>query len=115
MFLAFPGHALAQSQETTQNQETSAGTGIQDIVVTAQRREERLQDVPIAVSALTTEGLSQAGVTGTNDLSIAVPGLELGRQNALFRPSSVASAIAAPRRAKSRPFRSTSTASTCPP
>ena len=65
----------------------SANTGgITDIVVTAQRREQKLQDVPIAVSAITAESLATSGVSGTNDLSSAVPGLELGRQNGAIAP-----------------------------
>lgn len=60
--------------------------GIQDIVVTAQRRDERLQDVPIAVSALTSEGLAQRGFTNVQELSATVPGLQFGKQGANGAP-----------------------------
>jgi iron complex outermembrane receptor protein len=59
---------------------------LQDIVVTAQRRSERLQDVPISVIALSSDTLTSAGVNSTNDLAFAVPGLELGRQNGSISP-----------------------------
>jgi iron complex outermembrane receptor protein len=48
---------------------------IGDIVVTAQRREERLQDVPIAVTALTGANLAQSGITNTQQLTQAIPNL----------------------------------------
>ena len=48
-----------------------------EIIVTAQRRAENLQNVPIAVTAVTAAKLSAAGVSGTSDLSLVVPGLSL--------------------------------------
>jgi len=47
---------------------------LEEIVVTAQRREENLNDVPIAVTALNGEQLDTLGVTDTRDLNIVVPG-----------------------------------------
>lgn len=70
--------ALAQTSEAT-NEETASG-GVEDIIVTAQRRSERLQDVPIAISAVTADALSQSGVTNADTLNQAVPGLQFGRQ-----------------------------------
>lgn len=48
---------------------------IADIVVTAQRRAERLQDVPIAVSVIGGGTLGAQSITSTRDLSTVVPGL----------------------------------------
>lgn len=79
------GAAVAQTPEAVPA-EAAPSDGLQDIVVTAQRREERLQDVPISVSALTPESIRAAGVTDTNDLSAAVPGLYVSRQNASISP-----------------------------
>ncbi|WP_174292245.1 TonB-dependent receptor plug domain-containing protein [Sphingomonas bacterium] len=53
------------------------GDGIADIVVTAQRREERLQDVPIAVSAITGATLAKAGVAVSTDLAQSVSGVTI--------------------------------------
>src|SRR3546814_6286284 len=53
---------------------------IGDIVVTAQRREQRLQDVPITISPITSAQAAAAGVTGTSSLQFAVPGLIINRQ-----------------------------------
>lgn len=54
-------------------------TGVGDIVVTAQRRSENLQDVPIAITALSSSTLSNAGVTGVQNLQLAVPGLSFAQ------------------------------------
>ena len=51
--------------------------GIDDIVVTAQRRSESLMSVPVAVSAITTEDLTRQGITSSFDLSGSVPSLQV--------------------------------------
>ena len=49
----------------------------QIIVVTAQKREQRLIDVPMAVSVLGGEDLERRGIDNVQDLSFAVPGLTM--------------------------------------
>lgn len=49
----------------------------QVIVVTAQKREQRLIDVPMAVAVLGGEDLEQRGIDTVQDLSFAVPGLTM--------------------------------------
>jgi iron complex outermembrane recepter protein len=51
------------------------GEQLAEIVVTAQKRSENLQDVPIAVSVVNDATLQHMGVSDIADLSIAVPGL----------------------------------------
>lgn len=64
----------AASAEAQQTESASNGAAVDDIVVTAQRRAERIQDVPIAVSALNAEGLTRDNVRSLEDLSAKVPG-----------------------------------------
>ena len=52
--------AAAQGQDVPQAPETASTEG--DIIVTAQRREERAQDVPIVISAFSEERLEQLNV-----------------------------------------------------
>ncbi len=54
--------------------------GVEEIIVTAQRRSENLQKVPIAITAITASTLAQSGVTNADTLNQAVPGLQFGRQ-----------------------------------
>jgi iron complex outermembrane receptor protein len=58
--------------------QSSTGIGLEEVVVTAQRRAERLQDVPIAISALSSEDLAKQGVTDLSSLRGTVPGLSIG-------------------------------------
>lgn len=49
--------------------------GIADIVVTAQRRSENLQNVPIAITALSSETLAASGINDIQSLQISTPSL----------------------------------------
>ena len=60
----------------TQTAVPDAGSGLEEIVVTARRREERLQDTPIAVSAFTAESLERQQVFNTEDLGHVTPSLQ---------------------------------------
>lgn len=53
----------------------AAHAALEEIVVTAQKRSESLQDVPVAVSAFTGESMKQMGVDDAGDLVSLTPGL----------------------------------------
>ncbi len=55
--------------------------------MTAQRRSERLGDVPIAITALTAETLAKAGVGNLRDLERVAPALQLPMYGGFLRPS----------------------------
>lgn len=55
---------------------------LSEIIVTASRREQRLQDVPVAVTALSSESLDRLNVRSTQDLMSVVPGLQVSTQTA---------------------------------
>ena len=63
----FTGAAAAQDQD--------GPASIDDIIVTAQKREQNLQDVPIVVTSLSAETLQDAGVRDIKDLQILTPGM----------------------------------------
>lgn len=48
--------------------------------MTAQRRAERQQDVPLTVSALSADQRQTSGITNIQDLKFVVPGLSVGNQ-----------------------------------
>jgi len=58
-----------------------AGFG-EDIIVTAQKREQNILDVPVTVTAWGGETLRRIGVTQLNELSAFVPGLNIQEQSA---------------------------------
>lgn len=55
------------------------GRALEEIVVTAQKREQNLQDVPVAVSAFTGEQLQEAVIKDIFDLQTNTPGLMAGQ------------------------------------
>ena len=64
---------------------SAAGDGaegtVQALVVTAQKREEDIQDVPIAISAFTQEDLTRSQVAGGPDLMTQVPNFTFTKTN----------------------------------
>lgn len=54
---------------------------LQEIVVTAQRREQNLQEAPVAVTALSPDTLRQRNVTSTLELMQVTPGLQVSTQS----------------------------------
>ncbi len=56
---------------------TNAGGTLEEIVVTAQRRVERLQDVPLAITALSGADLAEHGVRQAGDITASVPNMLL--------------------------------------
>jgi len=66
--------------------------GIAEIVVTAQKRAENVQDVPIAISAFTAEALSERAVTSVASLSNISPNVTLDAGTPFSGSSAVLSA-----------------------
>src|SRR5580658_1245677 len=69
--------------------DSNADAGLTDIIVTATRRAERLQDVPMSITALSGVELSRRGATDVNDIIANSPGLSnpaqgLGTENNLI-------------------------------
>src|ERR1700722_12497226 len=55
--------------------DTSNAPALQEIIVTAQKRSENLQDVPISVAAINAQQAQDAGITNIRNLAILTPGL----------------------------------------
>ena len=70
--LGAPAGVWAQTA-TTADTSAAAANGIQEVTVTAQRRSENIQNVPISIQALTAETLSQLNVTTFDDYIKYVP------------------------------------------
>jgi iron complex outermembrane receptor protein len=87
--VCFAAPAWAQSTApeaapATQAREDDSGVG--EIIVTAQRRSQSLQDIPIAVSAVTADQLAQRGMTDTRSLQVSVPSLTLSENGVSVTP-----------------------------
>lgn len=75
---AAPAQSTVETQDPAQDDVSSGG--VQEIIVTAQRRAQNQQDVPIAITTVTAEAADAMGVVGTESLGIAVPSLQFSRQ-----------------------------------
>ncbi|WP_167855003.1 TonB-dependent receptor [Mangrovimicrobium sediminis] len=60
---------------------------LENVVVTAQRRQERLVDVPISITALDAEDLLRSGVNSTADLARITPGVQLTFNGGYLQPA----------------------------
>ena len=66
----FSGQTFAQSEEE-----------LDEIIVTATKREERLQDVPMTVNVVSQERIEIQGIRSAQQLAIGVPGLDYQTPN----------------------------------
>ena len=67
----YAGGAIAQEESV----------GLEEIVVTARKRQESIQDVPVAVSAISPGQLERGTITSSLDLGKLVPNVELHETN----------------------------------
>ncbi|WP_207080606.1 TonB-dependent receptor [Novosphingobium sp. KA1] len=74
--LGQPLAAFAQDG-TGPAQASTTGGGVEEIIVTAQKRDQSSQDVPIAITALSGDQLQGAGIQSTVDLKATVPSLNI--------------------------------------
>jgi len=68
-----PAYAQSESQDDGAREGGEGST----IVVTAQRREQNIQEVPVAVSAFSEQTLTVAGITSSEALDVVTPGLTM--------------------------------------
>lgn len=95
--LAAAAPAGAQAQTSAQTQSASALSSqtaasdqaptLNEIVVTAQRRAEPIQNVPITINYLSANQLSNAGVTNLGDIDSITPGLRFGYAGTFIQPT----------------------------
>ncbi|WP_226016593.1 TonB-dependent receptor [Novosphingobium sp. FKTRR1] len=71
--------ALAQETAQTGADGASTGSGIGEIVVTAQKRAENIQNVPIAISAVSSQFLETRGITSIDTLGSIAPNVKIER------------------------------------
>ena len=70
----------SSESEPSQNDVQQTAPRGDAIIVTARRRDEMLQDVPIAVSAISQETAAQSGITGIEAVTFATPNLQFNRE-----------------------------------
>ena len=81
MSFAAPAVWAAAPAAPASTSSADTGTTIQELVVTAERRETNLQDTPIAVSAFSSDTLKNEKVNGGQDVLLQVPNTNYSRSN----------------------------------
>ncbi|MFA4892536.1 TonB-dependent receptor [Brevundimonas sp.] len=84
-----PAQAQAQQQQPAASasqteRQSREDTTLEEVIVTATRREERLRDVPVSITALSQEELNERGIVNYDGLATATPGVVLNRASANF-------------------------------
>jgi iron complex outermembrane receptor protein len=82
--ITLPG--VAQAQDTPQT-ETNASEGNSEIVVTAQRRREALEKVPMSVTVLQADTIEKANVTNMHEIGLIAPGVQMNWNGSASQPS----------------------------
>jgi len=80
-FLAFGAAALTAGfvlmSAPTSDVHAQGASALEEIVVTARRRAENLQDVPIAITALSTEDIELRNIENTEDMQLLLPNVDI--------------------------------------
>ncbi|MEQ8936016.1 MAG: TonB-dependent receptor, partial [Amphiplicatus sp.] len=83
-----PLTSYAQTEQPpTESDRAASRVGIDQIVVTAEKREENLQDSAIAISAFEGDALEDRGIDDISNLQSYVPGLHVGQEQDGFKIS----------------------------
>ena len=79
-FGPLPTHAADAAAPVAADAADQNGTTLQEIVITAERRETKLKDTPASVEAFTADRLDTQGIRGIDDLARLSPGVQFARQ-----------------------------------
>jgi len=71
--LAVSASSVVMAQEAAESNDT----GLEEIMVTAQKREQSLQDVPVAVTAFSADNIEDQGIIDVSDISAVTPNVQL--------------------------------------
>ncbi|MCX8499690.1 MAG: Plug domain-containing protein, partial [Caulobacteraceae bacterium] len=72
--LSVQAPAYAQAQAEAQKASSAEGA-LEEVIVTARRRDEKLQDVPVVISAFNKQQLEAFAAGGFEDVAAMTPGL----------------------------------------
>lgn len=78
-----PCIAFAQNTGASSATPSANSGGIETVVVTAQKREQKSNDVPMSITAAGAQELRDRGITNTSDLVKIVPGFTVTQTNSL--------------------------------
>jgi outer membrane receptor protein involved in Fe transport len=68
--------SVARSQQSASDTKSASGSELEEVIVTANKREQRLQDVGLSVSAVSEGALASQRIENVADLAKVIPGLQ---------------------------------------
>jgi iron complex outermembrane receptor protein len=80
----------SQTAGTPQREQPRERGGLEEVIVTAQRREQSAQDVPVSITVIDAQQISNANITNSSDLATYTPSLSTNQR---FGPESATFAI----------------------
>ena len=83
---AMPRTALVAEQAQPADSPSATGAVVKEIIVTAQKREQSLQKVPISITAIGADDLEARGLSNVKELQVAVPGLQIPELSGIVMP-----------------------------
>lgn len=88
-FFIVSGSALAQDVDSDSAGDRELDAVLEEVIVTATRRSERLQDVPLSITAFSQDDLTEKGIVDYQGLAHNTPGTIINRASANFNNFSV--------------------------
>jgi outer membrane receptor protein involved in Fe transport len=82
-------YGQVRAQEANESSADEFESNLEEVIVTATRREVRLQDVPLSITAFTQDDLNEKGIVSYQGLAYNTPGVVLNRASANFNNFSV--------------------------
>lgn len=86
LFTSAAAQAQSAAEVGSQTAPPVTNATVGEVVVTAQRRAENVQKVPIAITTLSATGLAKAGIENLSQIGVAVPGLNFQSIQGLATP-----------------------------
>lgn len=81
------GNGALYAQAPADAKPANKSKQLEEVIVTAQRRSELVQDVPASIAVISDEALQAAGVNSTADLAKMVPGMTMTSYGGFLQPS----------------------------
>src|SRR3981081_4290623 len=95
-----PAYGQSQGSLSAAADTDTGAQALEEITVTARRKEESLQSVPVSVTAFTAESLREKSIETTQDLQMSTPGVYLsgsgGNENVVYQIRGQSKALSGP-------------------
>lgn len=88
-----PMTAVAQTAERSSS-ESAQAFQVDEVIVTARKQSERLSDIPLAITAFSSEDIQNAGIQDLNDIARLTPGLNFTSVIGEFLPTPIIRGVA---------------------